>query len=146
MNPQYLNIEENIVLTDFSQSATVKIQFHQDNEGVNYYRIKCMPDPVYSPGLPVFYLYLNSYSTIAKWKYSVLFTVTAVKDENLNDTNFQSLFTQFPDNIVLRPKTILQSSKTANFSTVETSEENRLLDIRLSGDAFETAISVLFKT
>ena len=105
-NPQFLSVEDNIVITNFSGSTYVRIKFWQQHEGSRYYRLRCFHRTGdYAPS-------------------------------DSASPSFQSLFERYNTVVELRPSVELQSSTSPNFTSYETSAESRILSILLKGSFF----------
>ncbi len=111
-NPQFLSVEDNIVITNFSGSTYVRIKFWQQHEGSRYYRLRCFHRTGdYAPSdFPVTYIYLGSYSTSPAYQYTVSFKIQSASP------SFQSLFERYNTVVELRPSVELQSSTSPNFT------------------------------
>lgn len=132
-NPQFLSVEDNIVITNFSGSTYVRIKFWQQHEGSRYYRLRCFHRTGdYAPSdFPVTYIYLGSYSTSPAYQYTVSFKIQSASP------SFQSLFERYNNLVTLSPSVELQSSASSSFNSYETSNEVQILNIQIKGSFFD---------
>lgn len=133
-NPQFLSIEnDGIKITNLNNDVYVTINFHQQNRGTRYYRLRCFhKQGDFAPAdFPVTYIYLGAYKTVSEYNYKVPFKIINTFP------SFQMLFETYNYTAWLRPTAELQSSTDPNFSTYETSSETHLIDIKISGASFE---------
>lgn len=130
-NPQLLSIG-NIEITNFSGDFYVTLKFWQQHEGTRYYRLRCFHrSGDYAPSdFPVTYIYLGAYKTSHVYQYTVPFKIQSTSP------SFQSLFERYNSTAVLIPSVELQSSASSNFSSYETSEESRIVNIKIKGAFF----------
>ena len=138
-NPTLQKIENDLTLTSWSASNTppIRIKFHQQNDGTNYYRLKCEANPPYTPsGFSTFYIYLGSTATTAQWVYTLDFTISMLRTASDSSLTFRDLFSTYNTTDVLLPKVYLESTTNPATGAWSTSAESQSLNIRLAKDKF----------
>ena len=138
-NPTLYAIENEMVIESatITNNPAIRIKFHQQSSSMMNYRLLCKPNPPYTPtGFPTFYIYIGNTQTSPNYIYALDFRPVRVANTSNTTINIvNDIFAQYGDTDVLKPLVQLQSS-TGDFSTCDTSAEEKEITIRLKKDAF----------